>query len=83
MILSTILNILNTRWLQACVLLCAVVILPFGLAYAQGDKTNSETYLEQVYEKLQAEVESGNMSAEDAEAKMAAVKKKIAAKPKT
>ena len=36
---------------------------------------NTEAYLEEVWAKLQAEVEAGNMSAEEAKAKMTAIKK--------
>ncbi|MHC4171662.1 MAG: hypothetical protein ACYTBX_10845 [Planctomycetota bacterium] len=34
MIISSKTNRLNSRWLQACVLLCAMVVLPLGIASA-------------------------------------------------
>ncbi len=36
MIVSQTPNRVNSRWLQACVLLCAVLVLPFPAAYAQN-----------------------------------------------
>ncbi len=32
MIISSKTNRLNSRWLQVCVLLCAVVVFPLGIA---------------------------------------------------
>ena len=40
-----------------------------------ASKTKTDAWLHQVWNKLQAEVEAGNMSAEDARAKMVAIKK--------
>jgi sucrose-6-phosphate hydrolase SacC (GH32 family) len=45
-------------------------------------KKVSEANLEEVWAKLQAEVEAGNISAEEAEAKMIAIKKDVATKTK-
>lgn len=65
----------RSRWLQACVLLGAMLVLPLGLAYGEDLDAKTNAYLKQVWSKLQAEIEAGNMSTEDAEAKMAAIKK--------
>ena len=58
----------NSRWLQACVLLCAMIVLPFGLAYAQD--------YEAVAERLGQAVEEGQLSQKQADAMMATLKKK-------
>lgn len=83
MIMSENLQRKNVRWLQVCVLLLAAVVLPLSLAYAQDCNDKTEAYLNQVWTKLQAEVEAGNMSAEDAEAKMIAIEKRCAIRAKT
>ena len=70
----------NAHWLQLCVLLLAVVVLPLSMAFAQDGNDKTEAYLEQVSAKLQGQVQAGNMTAEDAEAKMAAIQEQIAAK---
>jgi beta-lactamase regulating signal transducer with metallopeptidase domain/polyhydroxyalkanoate synthesis regulator phasin len=113
MIVSETPNRVTSRWLQACVLLCAMVVLPLGLACAQdyeavaerlgqaveegqlthaqadamlatlkkkmvtetGNERELDAYFERVWVKLQAAVAEGKMSAEDAEAKMGAIKK--------
>ncbi len=112
MIVSEDPNRATSPWLQGCVLLCAMAVLPFGLASAQdydavakrlgqavehrelteaqadamlatlkkiaqktGEKDELNAYFEQVWAKLQAAVKHGKMSAEDAEAKMSAIKK--------
>jgi beta-lactamase regulating signal transducer with metallopeptidase domain len=80
MIVSENLNKKNSRWLKTSVLLCAIVVLSLGVAFAQ-DKT--EAYLGQVWEKLQAEVEAGNITAEEAEAKMTAIEEQLAERTKT
>lgn len=57
----------TSRWLQACVLLCAVVVLPLGLAYAQD--------YEAVGERLRAAVEAGELTGEQARAMLGALGK--------
>ncbi len=49
----------------------------------QGKKAKTGAYLKQVWAKLQAEVEAGNMSEEDAKAKMIAIKKDVTVKMKS
>jgi beta-lactamase regulating signal transducer with metallopeptidase domain len=84
MIVSENLQRKNAIWLQVCVLLLAAVVLPLSVVYAQDSNAKTDAYLEQVWAKLQVEVEAGNMSAEDAEAKMTAIKKqKCGANSKT
>jgi beta-lactamase regulating signal transducer with metallopeptidase domain/polyhydroxyalkanoate synthesis regulator phasin len=70
----------NTRWMQVCVLLLAVIVLPLSMAYAKdaGDKT--EAYLEQVNNKLNAAVEAGKMTEEEAAAKIEAIEEELAKK---
>ena len=70
----------NARWLHVCVLLLAVVVLPLSMAYSRGSDYKTEAYFEQVWANLQAQVEAGNLDAEDAEIMMGAVKKKYADK---
>ena len=65
----------RSRWPQVCVLLGAMLVLPLGLAYGEDLDAKTNAYLKQVWSELQAEVEAGNMSAEDAEARMTALKK--------
>ena len=65
----------RSRWPQVCVLLGAMLVLPLGLAYGEDLDAKTNAYLKQVWSKLQAEVEAGNMSTADAEARMAAIKK--------
>ena len=50
----------------------------FVLIRAAADKTKSDAHLWEAWEKLQAEVKAGNMTAEEAETKMIAIKKKAA-----
>jgi beta-lactamase regulating signal transducer with metallopeptidase domain len=57
----------NTRWLQACVLLCAMVVLPLGIASAQD--------YEAVERRLGEAVSSGELSLEQAVVMMDALKK--------
>jgi beta-lactamase regulating signal transducer with metallopeptidase domain len=76
MILSKTLNRSTSRYLQACVLLLAVAILPLGVVFARNSNDKTEAYLEQVRAKLQAEVEAGNLIAEDAFTMMIALRKK-------
>ena len=57
----------TSRWLQACVLLCAVVVLPLGLAYAQDS--------EAVGKRLRAAVEAGELTGEQARAMLETLRK--------
>jgi beta-lactamase regulating signal transducer with metallopeptidase domain len=65
----------RSRWPQVCVLLGAMLVLPLGLAYGEDLDAKTNAYLKRAWSKLQAEVEAGNMSTEDAEARMAGIKK--------
>jgi beta-lactamase regulating signal transducer with metallopeptidase domain len=65
MIVSDIPNRAKSRWLQACVLLCALVVLPFGVTYAQN--------YEAVGRRLIEAVEAGELSPRQAEAMMGAL----------
>lgn len=61
--------------LSIVVLLVAALLIPLGTVHADGSKTKTDAGLTKVWAKLQAAVKSGKMSAEDAEAKMVAIKK--------
>jgi hypothetical protein len=56
-------------------LLAAVLLIPLGTTWAQEGEAKPDACLEKVWAKLQAAVKEGKMSAEDAEAKMIAIKK--------
>jgi len=70
MIVSDNTNRSNSRWLQACVLLCAMVVLPVGIASAQDYKA--------VERRLGEAVSNGELSLEQAGLMMAALKKEAA-----
>jgi len=72
MIVSEIPKRSNTRWLQACVLLCAMVVLPLGIASAQDYKA--------VERRLGEAVSKGELSLEQAVVMMDALKKAGGAK---
>jgi len=57
----------NTRWLQVCVLLCAVVVLPLGIASAAD--------YEAVGRRLRAAVAAGELTGEEARAMLGALLK--------
>jgi len=57
----------KSRWLQACVLLCAFVVLPLGLAYAQD--------YEAVGKRLRAAVEAGELTGEQARIMLGTLRK--------
>jgi beta-lactamase regulating signal transducer with metallopeptidase domain len=57
----------NARWMQVCVLLCAVALLPLGLAYAQDYNA--------VEKRLVQAVNKGELSLEQAGAMMATLRK--------
>lgn len=56
-------------------LLAAVVLIPLGTTWAQEGEAKPDACLEKAWAKLQAAVKEGKMSAEDADAKMIAIKK--------
>ncbi len=60
-------NRVNSRWLQACVLLCTMVVLPCSMAYAQD--------YESVGKRLRAAVEAGELTGEQARAMLGALRK--------
>ena len=64
----------NTRWLQVCVLLCAVVVLPLGIASAAD--------YEAVGRRLRAAVAAGELTGEQARAMLGALRKVDEAKDK-
>lgn len=57
------------RWLQTCVLLYAMIVLPLGVASAQD--------LEAVWARLQTAVKKGEISGEQADIMMGALKKSL------
>ena len=61
--------------LSIVVPLVAALLIPLGTVHADGSKTKTDAGLTKVWAKLQAAVEAGEMSAEDAEVKMIAIKK--------
>ena len=67
MIVSETPNRVSSRRLQACVLLCAVVVLPIGVTYAQD--------YEAVGKRLRAAVEAGELTGGQARAMLGALKK--------
>jgi beta-lactamase regulating signal transducer with metallopeptidase domain len=67
MIVSETPNRVNSRWLRACVLLCAAAVLPLGMAYAQD--------YEAVAKRLKAAVEARELTGEQARAMLGALKK--------
>jgi len=67
MIVSRIPNRKGSRWLHACVLLCAVAVLPLELAVAQD--------YEAVEKRLSDAVAAGELSQEQADAMMAALRR--------
>jgi hypothetical protein len=74
MIVSETPNRSRSRWLEACVLLCAVVLLPLGLAYGQD--------YDAVAKRLGQGVEAGELTQQQADAMMAALKAVGTAEPK-
>ena len=60
MIVSETPHRVNSRWSQACVLLCAMVVLPLGVVYAQD--------YEAVGKRLRAAVEAGELTGGQARA---------------
>jgi len=69
----------RSRWLWASVLLCAIVVLPVGLTYAQ-DTDRAKAHLENVEDELRALVEAGKLSIEDAKKKYAAAEERVKAR---
>jgi len=67
MIVSETPNRVTSRWLQACILLCAAAVLPIGMAYAQD--------YEAVGKRLREAVQEGELTGEQARAMMGALKK--------
>ena len=57
------------------ILIAAAMLVPLGAVYADGGKTKTDDGHAKVWAKLQAAVKAGKISAEDAEAKMIAIKK--------
>jgi len=65
----------NSRHWFGLALLFAAILLPVGATQAKDEQAKADPCLKQVWAKLEAAVEAGKMSAEDAKAKMAAIKK--------
>ena len=72
MIVSNNPNRLSSRWLQVCVLLCAMVVLPLGIASAHN--------YEAVGKRLEKSVKKGEITQQQADAMMATLKKNDAKK---
>jgi len=73
-----------SRLLQACVLICAVVVLPLGVAWAQdaekdGNQPSIEQRLESIGKRLKGAVERGDMTEEEAWKKWAEIKENMIA----
>lgn len=64
----------SRRWLRLS-LLFLLVLLPLGLTKAEDKQANTDVHLKTVWAKLEAAVEAGKMSGDEAKAKMAAIKK--------
>lgn len=75
MIVAGTSNLKPSRWLQACVLLCAVLVLPLGLVYARNGNAEVEDRLDQAWARLEKGVATGKLTEEEAEARMAAIKR--------
>ena len=69
----------KSRRLEACVLLVALLVLPLGLAVSRGCDDGIKLRLEKTWEDLQAKVEAGELTQEQAESKMKAIKKDMQA----
>jgi len=74
MIVAGTSNRSSSRWMQACVLLCALVVLPLGLAYGR------EPDYEAVGRRLGAAVKAGELTGEQARAMLGALRKADAKK---
>jgi len=68
MIVSNNPNRVKSRWLQLCTLLCAIVVLPLGIASAHD--------YEAVGKRLKKSVKKGEITQQQADAMMATLKKK-------
>ena len=67
MIVSEIANRVTSRWLPACVLLCAAVLLPMGTTYGQD--------YDAVGKRLRATVQAGELTGEQARTMLGALRK--------
>jgi len=67
MIVSETLYRVTSRWQQACVLLCAMVVAPCGMAYAQD--------YDAVGKRLREAVQAGELTGEQARAMLGALRK--------
>jgi len=91
MIVSGTIN--TSRWLQACVLLCVTVVIPFGLAYAQEDDRDKRvvedkqsstaredkrgTEYRAIKARIRADVEAGEITEEQGQAGLDAYRKSL------
>ena len=66
MIVSETANRVTSRWLQACVLLCAAVVFPAGMTYAQD--------YDAVGKRLREAVQAGELTGEQARAMLGALR---------
>ena len=66
MIVSETASRVASRWLRACILLCAAVVLPVGMTYAQD--------YDAVGTRLRAAVEAGELTGEQARAMLGALR---------
>ncbi len=69
MIVSEIGSRVTSRWLPACVLLCATVLLPMGTTYAQD--------YDAVGKRLRAAVQAGELTGEQARTMLGALRKTV------
>jgi len=77
MIISRNTSQVSSNRLQVLVLLLALIFLPLGMAYGQDKGDRAEKHLDMARVRLQAAVEAGEMSQEDADAKVAAIQEKM------
>ncbi len=71
----------SRRWLGLS-LLFSLVLLPLGLTKAEDKKANTDVHLKTVWAKLEAAVEAGEPTEEEAKAKWVAIKKGACGKPR-
>ena len=68
----------NSHLIYVCIALLALLALPVSMTLAQERDERTEAYLDTVWTQLMAKVESGEMSMEDAEAKILALEESCA-----
>jgi len=85
MIVSSNPNRSRSRWLQVCVLLCAIVVLPLGIASARrggsaASDRDIEAQIAAVEARIKAAIEAGDMTEEEGKARLIAFGESLARK---